>query len=159
MFNMALSTLAASSSSWSSSSSSAAAAGAGIALAGIGVMIWMIIAAILAFIGGLLVHFLFVKGKTEPKGKFLIALKRFLDFKEMWLESILKVIYYIATIYCVLMSFSYLALGPLGILLFLMAVVLGPVMIRILFETGMMFIMIWRNTRDIADNTRRSEKK
>ena len=119
------------------------------ALEGMG--IWAIIAGILAIIGGILVYFLFVKAKTEPKGNFLKWLKSFLSFKIMWIEPILKVIYYIATIFIILFSFSYLALGGAGFLAFLMTLVLGPIIIRIIYEATMMFIMIWRNTRDIAD--------
>lgn len=127
-------------------------------MAGFG--IWTIIALILAIIGGVLVHFLFVNAKTAPKGKFAKWLKDFLAFKIMWIEPILKVIYYIATIYVVLFSFNYLGmmgvLGGTAFLMFLLTLVLGPILIRIIYEFTMMFIMIWRNTRDIAANT---EKK
>lgn len=127
-------------------------------MAGFG--IWTIIALILAIIGGVLVHFLFVNAKTTPKGKFAKWLKDFLAFKIMWIEPILKVIYYIATIYVVLFSFNYLGmmgvLGGTAFLMFLLTLVLGPILIRIIYEFTMMFIMIWRNTRDIAANT---EKK
>ena len=127
-------------------------------MAGFG--IWTIIALILAIIGDVLVHFLFVNAKTAPKGKFAKWLKDFLAFKIMWIEPILKVIYYIATIYVVLFSFNYLGmmgvLGGTAFLMFLLTLVLGPILIRIIYEFTMMFIMIWRNTRDIAANT---EKK
>ena len=116
-----------------------------------GMGIWAIIAAVLAIVGGILVYFLFVKAKTEPKGKFAKWLKDFLSFKLMWIEPILKVIYYILTIYVVLFSFSYLALGGSGFLMFILTLVLGPILIRIGYEFTMMFIMIWRNTRDIAE--------
>ena len=76
-----------------------------------GVEIWFIIAAILAIIGGILVYFLFVKSKTEPKNKFAKWLKDFLNFKIMWIESILKVVYYISTIFIMLFSFSFLTAG------------------------------------------------
>lgn len=128
--------------------------GSSATLEGMGV--WFIIAAILAIIGGILIYFLFVKAKTEPKGKFAKWLKDFLSFKIMWIEPILKVIYYIATIFIILFSFSYLSLGGYGFLMFILTLVLGPVLIRIVYEATMMFIMIWRNTRDIAANT---EKK
>ncbi len=117
--------------------------------------IWSIIAAILAIVGGILVYFLFVKAKTEPKGKFWKWLKDFLAFKVMWIEPILKVFYYIATIFIVLYSFSFIALGGYGFLMFILTLVLGPVIIRIIYEATMMFIMIWRNTRDIAENTKK----
>ncbi len=124
-----------------------------------GIGIWGIIALILAIIGGILVYFLFVKSKTEPKGKFAKWLKDFLAFKIMWIEPILKVVYYIATIFVILISFSILGtinvLGGMALLSFLLCLVLGPVAIRIFYEMTMMFIMIWRNTRDIAENTKK----
>ena len=116
-----------------------------------GAAIWMIIAGILAVIGGILVYFLFVKAKTEPKGKFTKWLKDFLSFKIMWIEPILKVVYYIATIFVILFSFSFLALGGVGVLSFFMCLIFGPIIVRLTYEMTMMFIMIWRNTRDIAE--------
>ena len=112
------------------------------ALQGIG--IWTIIAAILAIIGGVLVYFLFVKKKEQPKGKFLSWLKDFLAFKIMWLEPILKVVYYIATIFIVLFSFSFLSLNGMGVLPFFLCLVFGPIAIRLAYEMTMMFIMIWQ---------------
>ena len=64
--------------------------------------IWGIIALVLAIIGGILTYFLFVKAKNNPKGKFLMWLKNFLAFKTMWIEPILKVVYYIETIFVIL---------------------------------------------------------
>ena len=121
-----------------------------------GASIWGIIALVLAIVGGILVYFLFVKAKTEPKGKFAKWLKDFLSFKIMWIEPILKVVYYVATIFTVLYSFTFIALGGYGFLMFLMCLVLGPIIIRIVYEATMMFIMIWRNTRDIAENTKKN---
>ena len=120
-----------------------------------GAGIWLIIASILAVVGGILVYFLFVKAKAEPQNKFLKWLKDFLSFKVMWIEPILKVVYSIATIFIVLNSFSFLALGGNGVLMWLATLVLGPVILRVLYEATMMFIMIWRNTRDIADNAKK----
>ena len=132
--------------SLSSSSSSSAMEGVGI---------WMIIAAIISIVGGILLYFLFVKAKEEPKGKFLKWLKDFLTFKVMWIEPILKVVYYIATIFIILNSFSFLSLGGYGVMMWLLTLILGPVILRVAYEATMMFIMIWRNTRDIAENTKK----
>lgn len=123
------------------------------ALAGAG--IWMIIAAIISVVGGILIYFLFVKAKDEPKGKFLKWLKDFLSFKVMWIEPILKVVYYIATIFIILNSFSFLSLGGYGVLTWLLTLILGPVLLRVVYEATMMFIMIWRNTRDIAESVKK----
>lgn len=118
-----------------------------------GAGIWAIIAAILAVVGGILAYFLFVKAKQEPKGKFLQWLKKFLDFKIMWVEPIMKVLYYIGTIFVILGSF---ALISTSFVAFILTLVLGPIMVRLAYEMMIMFIMIWSNTRDIAKNT---EKK
>ena len=117
-----------------------------------GAGIWMIIAAILAIIGGILLYFLFVRTKNEPKGKFAKWLKDFLSFKIMWMEPILKVVYYIATIFVILFSFSFLSLGGYGVLAFFLCLILGPIGVRLAYEFTMMFIRIWHNTQDIADS-------
>ena len=118
-----------------------------------GVGVWILIAFILAIIGGILTYFLFVKNTAEPKGRFAKWLKEFLSFRIMWLEPILKVLYYIATIFVMLFSFSFLSMGGMGVIMFLFTLILGPVFVRITYEFTMMFVMIWRNTRDIAENT------
>ena len=118
-----------------------------------GFVIWAGIATILAIVGGILVYFLFVKSKNNPKGKFMQWLKDFLSFKIMWLEPILKCLYYIATILVILVSFGFLSFGGAGVLMFFLTLILGPILVRLGYEFTMMFIMIWRNTKDIADNT------
>ncbi|MBR2839755.1 DUF4282 domain-containing protein [Candidatus Saccharibacteria bacterium] len=129
-----------------------------------GIGIWGVIALILAIIGGILVYFLFVKNKTTPKGSFAKWLKNFLEFKIMWIEPILKVAYYIATIFIVLYSFSFFGMvsymGGTAILMFFICLIFGPIVIRLAYELTMMFIMIWRNTQNISDNTaKKSDKK
>lgn len=114
--------------------------------------IWIIIAAVLAIVGGILAYFLFVKKKEEPKGKFMIWLKNFLDFKIMWIESIVKVLYYIATIFIVLASFAVISSSFIS---FLLIFICGPIFTRLLYEGLLMVIMIWRNTKDIAENTKK----
>lgn len=120
--------------------------------AGVDFGVWGIISIILAIIGGILVYFLFVNNKQEQKNKFLKWLKEFLAFKVMWIESIMKVLYCISTIFCVLVSFSLISFSFIA---FILTLVLGPIFIRLIYEATMMFIMIWRNTRDIADNTKK----
>jgi len=118
-----------------------------------GIGVWGIVALILSIVGAILVYFLFVKSTTEPTGKFVKWLKDFLSFKVMWIETILKVTYYFATIFVILFSFSYLALGGFGVLMYFLSLILGPIVVRLIYEASIMFVMIWRNTRDIADNT------
>jgi hypothetical protein len=73
----------------------------------------------------------------------------------MWLEVILKISYYVLTLFAVLTSFTYLSLGGNGVLLWLLNLIIVPIVIRVCYEAFMMFIMIWRNTQDIADNTKK----
>ena len=124
-----------------------------------GAAIWIIIAGILAIIGGILTYFLFVKSKNEPKNSFAKWLKDFLSFNIMWLEGILKILYYIATIFVILFSFVFLSAGGLGVLIVFLCIIGGPILIRITYEATMMFIMIWRNTRDLVENTKKTATK
>lgn len=114
--------------------------------------IWGVVAAVLAIVGGILVYFLFVKKDEEPKGKFLKWLKDFLSFKVMWIEAILKVIYYMGTIFLILGSFALINVSFIG---FLLTLVGGPIILRLIYEAFIMFIMIWRNTTDIVKNTKK----
>ena len=130
--------------------------GGGVSLGALeGAGIWMGIAGVIALVCGILTYFLFVKPDKKVSGKFLNWLKDFLAFKIMWVEPILKIVYYVATIYVILFSFTFLGFGGIGVLMWLMTLVLGPVAIRLGYEFTMMFIMIWRNTRDIAENTKK----
>lgn len=114
--------------------------------------IWMIISSILAIVGGILIYFLFVKSKTQPRGKFLIWLKDFLSFRTMWLEPLMKIFYYIATIDVILASFTFISVSFLQ---FMAVLILGPIIVRLVYELIMMLIMIWRNSQTIADNTKK----
>lgn len=117
-----------------------------------GAGIWMIVAFVLAIIGGILIHFLFIKGKFQTKNKFLLWLKDFLEFKTMWIETIAKIFYYIITTYIILASFALISSSFLN---FILTLVLGPIVVRVIYESIIMLIMIWRNTADIAKNTKK----
>ena len=115
-----------------------------------GVAIWGLIAAILALVGGIIAYYLFVKPKKQWDNKFLAWLKEFLAFNKMWIEGLLKVCYIIAAIYVTLMSFSAFAAGFFpGILIFFGILIGGNIALRLIYEASLMFVMIWRNTKDI----------
>ncbi|MBQ3296178.1 hypothetical protein IJG95_00435 [Candidatus Saccharibacteria bacterium] len=117
--------------------------------------VWSIIAMIIAVVGSILIYFLFVNSKTEVKGKFTKWLKDFLSFKIMWIEPIMKIVYYCATIFSILYSFTFLQYGGYGVLYFFICLILVPILIRVGYELFMLFIMVWRNTRDIAENVKK----
>lgn len=123
-----------------------------------GFFVWISVASIIAIVCGILTYFLFVRKKSTPKGKFAKWLKDFFNFKIMWLEPIIKIIYYIATFGAILASFGFLSLGVDGILPFFLVLILGPVFIRLGYEAVMMFVMIWRNTKDISDSVTSKKK-
>ena len=114
--------------------------------------IWLMIALIASIVGAILVFVLFVRPKTEPKGKFAKWLKDFLAFRILWIEPILKMVYYFLTIFCVVGSFAFITVSPVYFLALLIG---GPIGIRLGYELIMIFIGIWRNTREMADNTKK----
>ena len=118
--------------------------------------IWILVALVLAIVGGILVYFLFVRPKTQPKGKFAQWLKKFLAFKIMWIEAIIKITYYIATIFCIVGSIAFIGVDFAA---FLSMLILAPVLLRLLYEGMLILIMIWQNTQNIADNTTPTTKK
>jgi len=95
-----------------------------------GALIWIIIAAVLALVGGILAYYLFVKPETKQNNKFLNYLKDFLRFNTLLIESILKVFYIIATLFVTLSSFAWFATGFIGVIFFLLQVTLGNVVVR-----------------------------
>lgn len=133
--------------------SSSSLKGAASTFEGIGV--WTIIAAIIALVGGILIYFLFVNAKNSPKGGFAKWLKDFLSFKILWIKPILKIVYYLATIFSVLFSFSYLALfnylGGMALVYFLAFLIAVPIALRVAYEAALMFVGIWENTKAIAE--------
>lgn len=112
-----------------------------------GSAIWGIIASVLAVIGGILVYFLFIKKDNKGLSKKLVTLKELLDVRIMIIEPILKVLYLIGTIYVILVSFSFISVS---FLLFLVILILGPIVIRLVYEGFLIMIMIWKNTKEIA---------
>ncbi len=111
---------------------------------------WTVVSLILAIIGGVLVYFLFIKGKDLNLSAGLTKLRDLLDFKIMLIEPILKILYLVITIFVILISFNFITINFLS---FLLTLLLGPVIVRIFYEASLMLVMIWKNTKIIADNT------
>ena len=125
----------------------------------VGSTVWVILSLILAVVGGILVYFLFLSKKNEGKFTgFLGWLYDFLSFKKMFLEALLKVTYLIIAIYITLYSFVLIGDSFLG---FLLTLVLGNVIARVVYEFSLILLVICRNTTDIAKNTSKKveEKK
>ena len=111
-----------------------------------GSLVWTIVSVILAIIGGILAYVLFINKNTKLENKFLIWLRDFLSFKNLLLETILKVTYVILAIFVTLTSFNMIGESFFGFLLYL---VIGNVVLRIIYESSLMLLMIWKNTSEI----------
>lgn len=117
----------------------------------IGSSVWLIVSIVLAIIGGILVYFLFLSKKNEGKFTgFLGWLYEFLSFKKLFLENLLKITYLIIAFYVTLSSFALIGSSFLG---FLMTLIVGNLVVRIIYEFSLVLLVICRNTTDIAKNT------
>ena len=113
-----------------------------------GAQVWAILAPILAIVGAILLYFLFVRQKDDPKNPTAKALKDFLSFKTMKVEALVKMFYYASTFYVILTSFNWLTLGGDYIFQFFCQLILYPIAIRLAYELVMVLIGIWHNTSD-----------
>ena len=113
---------------------------------------WTIVALVLSVVGGILAYILFVKKDVKIENKFLIWFKSFLDFKEMLIETILKVTYIILAIFITLLAFKLISVSFMG---FLVSLVFGNLMLRLIYEASLMFVMIWRNTSEINNKMKK----
>lgn len=107
---------------------------------------WTVVAAILSIIGGILLYVLFVNKKDKVENKYLAWIKEFLSFKKMLIEVILKVSYIIVAIFITLTSFNIISTSFLGFLLYL---IIGNVIARLIYEGSLILLMIWKNTSEI----------
>lgn len=124
------------------------------------IAMWSIIAFIIAVAAGILVYFLFLRSK-EPVSNGFQKVKDFLNFKTLLIEPLLKILYLVLTIFIILYSFTFIALGMFGT--FLIVLIVGPIVLRLCYESFIIVIMIWKNTKEISDNTKpkvvKKEKK
>lgn len=73
----------------------------------------------------------------------------------MWLETILKVSYLILTIYITLMSFELIGKSFIA---FLLTLVFGNIILRVVYELSLILLTICRNTTEINKNLNRKCK-
>lgn len=119
--------------------------------------VWIIISLILAIVGGLVVYFVFLSKKNEGKFTgFLGWLYDFLSFKKMTLEAILKVTYLMVAIYITLSSF---ALIGTSFIAFLVQLIVGNVITRLVYEFSLILLVICRNTTEINKKLTDQNKK
>ena len=108
--------------------------------------IWLAVALVLAIIGGVIFYFLFLKNDKKIENKYLAWFKDFFNFKKMLIEDLLKLLYVISAIFITLYSFVLIGSNFFG---FLLTLILGNVILRLIFEGVLLTIMIWKNTTEI----------
>lgn len=119
---------------------------------GMGSYVWMIVAFILSLIGCFVIYFLFVKKDSKISNKFLLWLRDFLRFDKMLIENILKITYIFVALLITLGSFSIIGTSFLA---FLLTLVLGNIIARVVYEASLIIIMIWKNTSEINKNLKK----
>ena len=104
-------------------------------LASSGNLIWIIISAVFAVVGGIVLF-----------AGFLGWMYDFLTFKKMVIENILKVCYLIVAIFITLASFALISVNFVS---FLLMLVIGNLAARIMYELFLVVLVICRNTTEI----------
>lgn len=110
-----------------------------------GLGIWLIISLIIAVIGGIVAYILFAKSKNNFTG-FLGWLHKFINFKVLVVEDIIKITYIILASFLTLASFGFIAVN---ILSFFGMLILGNLVLRITYEMSILLIKICQNTSEI----------
>ena len=137
--------------------SSAYLRGSSSSVASMSNSIWLIVAFVLAIVGGILVYFLFLSKKNEEKFTGFVGwLYDFLSFKKMFLETLLKITYLIVAIYITLSSFAIIGSSFIG---FLATLVIGNLVARVVYEFSLILLVICRNTTDISKKLSNKDDK
>lgn len=109
--------------------------------------VWIIISIVVAIVGGICLYFTVFSDNNEGKYTgFMAKLYEFIKFKKMYITTILKVSYLIVAIYLTLSSF---ALISTNFLLFLLTLIGGNLLLRIVYEFSLVLLSIQENVSAI----------
>lgn len=109
--------------------------------------VWIIISIVVAIVGGICLYFTVFSDNNEGKYTgFMAKLYEFVKFKKMYITTILKVSYLIVAIYLTLSSF---ALISTNFLLFLLTLIGGNLLLRIVYEFSLVLLSIQENVSEI----------
>ena len=117
--------------------------------------VWVIISAVIAVIGGIVLYFTFLSKKNEGKYTgFLGWMYEFLTFKKMVIENILKILYIVIASFITLASFAVISKSFLS---FIIVLVVGNLVTRIMYELFLVVLIICGNTTDISKKLDKKE--
>ena len=109
--------------------------------------VWSIIALVIGVVGGIALYFTFLNKKNDGKWTgFLGWLYNTLTFKNMIVETILKILYLVIAIFITLYSLGLIAVN---IILALGLLVIGNIILRVCYEFMLLAIITCTNTSDI----------
>ena len=111
--------------------------------------VWAIVSFILAICGALVLYFTFLSKNNDNKYTgFLGWLYDVLTFKTLTLETILKVAYLFVALFITLASFELIGVNFLS---FLVTLVLGNLFARVVFESGLLILLMYRQLVKIGN--------
>ena len=114
-------------------------------------LVWMIIALVVAVIGGIALYFTVFNKKNDGKyNGFMAKLYDLVHFKYFVIDDLFRVLYLISAIAVTLLSLQYLANWR-----FLVILVGGNLALRISFEFFMLFMELCHNVRNIANKSKK----
>ena len=117
--------------------------------------VWIIVSLVLAVVLGIILYFTFLTKKNEAKYQgFLGWMYDFLTFKKMVIENILKILYLIIAIFITLSSFAMISSSFLAFVVYLLV---GNLIARIMYELFLVVLIICRNTTDISKKLDKKE--
>lgn len=117
--------------------------------------IWVVISLVLAIVLGLVVYFMFLTKENESK---LTDKKKwiydFLSFKKLFAEDLLKITYLITAIFITLSSLSMIGVN---FALFIVYLLVGNVVTRLVYEFILAILLICKNTTEINDKLKKEK--
>lgn len=109
--------------------------------------IWLIISLVIAIIGGICLYFTVFSDKNKDKYTgFMAKLYEFIKFKKLYITEILKITYLMLAIYITLGSFSLISSSFFA---FLLMLVFGNLIIRMIYEFTLVLLSIHENVSEI----------
>lgn len=121
-----------------------------------GMITWLIISAVIAVLGGLILYFTFLSKKNDGRFKgFWGWTYEFLHFKKFTIEAILKITYLISMLFITLGSFSLIGTSFAA---FIAMLLLGNLALRISYEFLLVLLVICRNTTEINNKLNKKDE-
>lgn len=112
-----------------------------------------IVALVCAIVGSILVFVLFLRKDNESKYTgFVKWLYDYLQFNKLTIDIILRFTYLFLAIFITVMSFGLISTSFLG---FLLTLILGNLVLRVVYEFSMLVILIHRNVRELNEKTKK----